>query len=387
VLVGGGLQNALVALALLSRDPAARVLMIERSPELGGNHLWSFHADDVPSAARAVVDPLVCARWPSYDVAFPGFERRVPAPYASVSSARLDAVVRRAFSRAPYGRLRTGVGASRIEADAVELSDGTRVRGEVVVDARGPARFALGGAVAWQKFLGCELAVAGALRETPLLMDARAEQRDGFRFFYVLPLAPGRVLIEDTYFSDRPELDPERSRHDVLRYARSLGLRVIAIEREETGCLPLPLAFPRQRAANGPLAAGYQGGWFHPTTGYSFPAALRLALHVAATPPHELFGAAFQKLLAEQERQVRFGVLLNRMLFGAFQPAERWRALERFYRLPEATIRRFYAQSTTPLDRLRIVCGRPPAGLSLRALLEKPGPAWWRSNTHAGAEA
>ena len=39
--------------------------------------------------------------------------------------------------------------------------------------------------------------------------------------------------------------------------------------------------------------------------------------------------------------------------------------LERFYRLPEAIIRRFYALSLTRADRLRIICGRPPRGLSL----------------------
>jgi lycopene beta-cyclase len=34
--------------------------------------------------------------------------------------------------------------------------------------------------------------------------------------------------------------------------------------------------------------------------------------------------------------------------------------LERFYRLPEALIERFYAGTSTPADRLRIVAGRPP---------------------------
>ena len=43
--------------------------------------------------------------------------------------------------------------------------------------------------------------------------------------------------------------------------------------------------------------------------------------------------------------------------------------LARFYRLPEAVIRRFYALELTAMDRARILVGRPPRGMSLRAAL------------------
>ena len=42
---------------------------------------------------------------------------------------------------------------------------------------------------------------------------------------------------------------------------------------------------------------------------------------------------------------------------------------ERFYRLPEATILRFYAMDFTLGDRLRLFAGGKPRGLSLRAAL------------------
>jgi lycopene beta-cyclase len=122
-------------------------------------------------------------------------------------------------------------------------------------------------------------------------------------------------------------------------------------------------------SARGPLRAGYQGGWFHPTTGYSFPAALRLALSIAELPSNAVFGPALRELACEQVRQARFAALLNRLLFEGFVPEQRWHALERFYSLPEATIRRFYALATTRFDRARILCGRPPSGISLRELL------------------
>jgi lycopene beta-cyclase len=55
-------------------------------------------------------------------------------------------------------------------------------------------------------------------------------------------------------------------------------------------------------------------------------------------------------------------------MFEAMPPAARWTALDRFYRLPEPTIARFYASRSTLLDRARILIGRPPAGLSWKHL-------------------
>ena len=52
--------------------------------------------------------------------------------------------------------------------------------------------------------------------------------------------------------------------------------------------------------------------------------------------------------------------ILARMLFRAAEPAERYRVLERFYRLDPALIGRFYAGNTTMPDKIRILSGKPP---------------------------
>jgi lycopene beta-cyclase len=132
--------------------------------------------------------------------------------------------------------------------------------------------------------------------------------------------------------------------------------------------LPLPARAPTPRAPErGLVRGGYQGGFFHPTTGYSFPLAVRFALEVARTSAAEL-PARIHALARAEQRQQRFAALLNRMLFRGFAPHDRYNVLERFYRLPVPTIQRFYALTLTPADRARIVCGRPPRGLSLEGL-------------------
>jgi lycopene beta-cyclase len=112
--------------------------------------------------------------------------------------------------------------------------------------------------------------------------------------------------------------------------------------------------------------AGYQGGWFHPATGYSLPVAVRLAERVASVLPGAPLGPALLDLARRHRGQARYARLLNWLLFCAYPPGERWHILERFYRLPEPTIERFYALQMTGADRARLLLGRPPRGFSVR---------------------
>ena len=370
VIVGGGLAGATCALAL-ARSSDASVALIERGDRLGGNHTWCLHADDVPDHLAAVIAPAIAHRWDGYSVVFPEHRREVASPYACVTSGSLDAATRAAVATRPGFQLIVGRTASEVLANRVVLDDGTVIEGGLVVDARGPERYRRDTTPhAYQKFLGLELELERPHGlDRPILMDATVPQLDGFRFVYVLPLAPSRLLVEDTYYSDSPELDDTRLTAEVLAYATGLGPSVVRIVRSERGVLPLPLRHdPEPLRDDGPIVAGYQGGWFHPTTGYSFPLALRVAALVARA--HEPgFRDAWAELVDDHRRQAAFAVRLNRMMFAWFRPERRHHLLARFYRMPEATIRRFYAMRTTRMDRARVLFGRPPRGMSWRAAL------------------
>jgi lycopene beta-cyclase len=133
---------------------------------------------------------------------------------------------------------------------------------------------------------------------------------------------------------------------------------------QETGVLPVVIGGDAETLwaeSTAPLL-GIRGGFFHPTTGYSLPDAAANALFLARQPSFHA-GAIFQALKARALKgwdQRRFFQLLNRMLFRAAAPEERYRILEHFYRLPEATIARFYAAELTMLDKVRILSGKPP---------------------------
>jgi lycopene beta-cyclase len=240
-----------------------------------------------------------------------------------------------------------------------------------VVDARGPAAALVPKGTGYQKFLGLELSVdpQEELRE-PILMDACLPQHDGFRFMYVLPFAPDRVLVEETFFSEGPRLDDASSERAILAYAGGLGLRVRGPIRRERGVLPMPWSAPPPPLPEGPICAGFRGGYFHPVTGYSFPLAVRFALALADSHPAPLArDSRLRQFSRNHERQLGFLFALTRMMFTGFAPEQRFQVLEHFYRLPEPLIERFYAAQLGMLDRARLFWGAPPRGLSLRRVL------------------
>ena len=202
----------------------------------------------------------------------------------------------------------------------------------------------------------------------PVLMDACVPQVDGYRFMYVLPLAPDRLLVEDTYFSERAYLDVDTIAAEVRAYADARGWRG-AVVRTETGVLPLPWQCAVVAPRPGLITAGYQGGWFHPVTGYSLPIAARLAEAIADGLAAGDVLARVDALADQHGAQLGFACRLVWMMFRWFPPAQRRGVLEHFYRLPEDTIARFYALTLSRRDRTRVFLRRPPPGLSWRALV------------------
>lgn len=371
VIAGGGLAGSLAAWRLVSTRRDVRVRLIERGPTLGGNHTWSFHDTDLAGPARDWLDRLVVARWPEHSVRFPGHSRTIAGPYASITSTRLHDVIAPALG----DNLLLDTPIAHVAPDHVVLGTGDVLRASVVIDGRGdlPVSVPCG----WQTFLGQELEFEqdhGVT--TPTIMDATVAQDNGYRFVYVLPFTPRRLLVEDTCYADHPAVDVDTARTAIASYVAARGWLPRALVREEVGSLPLPLGgsidafWPDEQPR-----IGMRAGLFHPTTGYSLPDAVatadlltRLALGDPAQTAGALRGFATARWKARG-----FFRLLNRLLFRAARPAERVRVLEQFYRRPAGLIARFYAAQLTRSDQVRLMTGRPPVPV-LRALAHLRDP-------------
>lgn len=377
VIAGAGLSAALAALRLAG---AARVLLIDQRPDPLAGHTWSFHAGDIDAAQHAWLAPAIRRAWDGQEVRFPGQTRALRSGYASLDADSLGA----ALADLP-GVTRLTARVASLDAQGVTLADGRRIDADLAIDARG---FALHPAiqVRFQKFLGQELRLTaphGLSR--PVIMDATVPQQDGYRFFYLLPFDDTRLLVEATYYSDGAALSAQDQRAAITDYAADHGWQIAQVVREESGVLPIALrfdadAFWRGLPADVP-AIGLRAMRFHPLTGYSLPHAVRsadlIARHWRQGP--RVLARALSRASLDDAKAQGFYRLLSRMLFEAAAPDERRRVMERFYRLPEPLIERFYAGQSTLADKARILTGRPPVpiGRALRCLPEsfKVNPA------------
>ncbi len=373
IIVGGGLASSLIVWRLAIDRPELRVVVVERDGRLGGKHTWSFFDGDVSAEDRAWLAPATPHRWPDgYEVYFPGLSRVLETPYNSLTSERLHETV------APLLGDRLVVGeAVEVRPDGVTLADGRVLSAPGVIDARGPSstpHLDLG----WQLFVGRTVRLTephGLTR--PTIMDATIAQGDAYRFVYLLPFDERTVLVEDTYYVDGPMLDRGLLNRRIDAYIRSRGWTVEAVVDEEEGVLPIALDGDIDRFwAEGPAVArvGLAGALFHPTTGYSLPDAVTMARRIAAAD--DLTSAGLRRLVEQHSKALwsdrAYYRLLDRMLFRAADPGERWKVLRRFYGLSEALVRRFYAGRSTTLDKVRILAGKPPVpiGLAMKQLRE-----------------
>lgn len=363
ILVGAGLANGLIALKLLHERPDLRIAVVEAG-EVGGNHTWCFQETDVPAAALSWLGPLIAHSWAEQEVRFPQRVRRLANGYRAVTAQRFREVLGRAALT-----WFTPATATSVEAGAVTLSDGRVIQAAAVIDGRGqrPSRHL---DVRAQKFVGLEVRTQAPHGVAwPIIMDSQIPQLDGYRFFYVLPLAADRLLIEDTRYSDAMRLDRAALRRDVLAYAQAQGWAIAEVLREEDGVLPVALggdiAAFWDEGGGSVARSGLAGGFFHPMTGYSLPDGVRLAQALAALPrlTSATAFAAARALSLRLWRERRFFRMLARMLFDAAVPDQRWRVLRRHYGLGEGLIARFYAAELTLADKMRILAGKPPVPL------------------------
>jgi lycopene beta-cyclase len=390
VLVGGGLANSLIAHRILMERPDFPLLVVDRLASLGANHTWSFHDSDLTSGQRQWIEPLIAHRWSSHELRFPGRRRTINDGYNSVTSERLHEVVAPALE----DRMRLGTEVAKVGSNAILLADDERIEARAVIDGRGdPGGDHLD--IGFQKFLGLfvRLAEPHGLNG-PILMDATVEQVEGYRFVYTLPFSDTEALIEDTYYADGPALDRLRLRTRIEDYAEKQGWVIDAIIGEEAGALPIVLGGDIDAfwavGPDGVARSGMRGAFFHPTTGYSLPEAVRLADEIAAIP--DLESASLFELTRRRSeelwRRTGYYRLLNRMLFRAAEPELRYRIFERFYGLSGGLIRRFYAGRLKWIDKVRVLIGKPPVPVhrALRCLAENRGPRSTLSSSSGGTQ-
>ena len=374
IIVGAGLSGLLTAWRCLDVNPELRIAVFESSDQMAGDHTWSFNLTDVAEHLREWIEPFIAYRWDSYDVKFPKRKRTLGIPYCTGNSETLRACVKPHIDSGRL-KLRLNKSVKILAPDHVILEGGERFEARCVLDARG---FEPNGDVflGYQKFVGHVIKTKQPHGvERPIIMDATVEQLGGYRFVYCLPYSETELLVEDTYYTDGPELQSQEVDARIKDYIRdNLSVDDYEVVRREKGVLPITLAdgVHPHTYLNTSTKIGIRGGFYHAVTGYSLPNALKLADEICYEIEVEQgmeydesifasgmnFAVGLQKKVHKSDE--RFFRLLNRMLFRAAKPEERYSVLQRFYGLNQGLIERFYAGELTWRDKARILIGKPP---------------------------
>lgn len=362
VILGGGLAGSLLAYRLSQLKPCPEFILIEAQDRLGGEHTWSFHESDLSPHSMNWIRSLVACSWDGQEVRFQDYRRLLLQPYHSVTSTRLDSVIRPQLKN----HLLFNEPVLKVESNDVYLQN-KKIEAQVVFDARGLEENSFKNC-GFQKFVGLDLELEKAHGlNHPVIMDVNCEQKEGYRFFYVLPWNSHSLLVEDTRYSSTPEIQVEDFKDEIRAYCRRFNWSIRNETRVETGSLPIPLSPSNERLIDPDgVPIGMRGEYFHWTTGYSFSFAVRVAEAIAQEFQRNSVArqADFNRLLSpirsEIKKQSQYFSLLNRMMFLAAKPSERWKIFHRFYHFNEDLIFRFYKGDLKFKDRARILIGRPP---------------------------
>ena len=226
IIVGAGLSGLLTAWYALSVNPELRLSVIESSGRIGGDHTWSFNRSDIREDLQDFVAPFVAHSWPRYEVKFPKRNRTLEIPYCTGNSDTLRACVQPFIDE---GRLTVQLNAAvkTLTSTSVTLKTGEVIETPWVLDARGfePRDDVFLG---YQKFVGRTIRTQKphGLKH-PIIMDATVPQLGGYRFVYCLPFSEHEILVEDTYYTDGPELSENESpRAWTITSPRMVGVNI-----------------------------------------------------------------------------------------------------------------------------------------------------------------
>lgn len=376
LILGSGIVPKIIAYRMNELHPELRITLLDKNPNKPVHRAWSFFRTDLRPEQVEWVRPLVSESWEGYDVVFPKLNRTIWNPYYCIGSQDVFPKFEARFKNSNV-HVYPGLEIESLHSQGVSLRGGKTIHARWVLDSRDCEDEITRNAVGYQKITAMtfRLKRLHGLRH-PILMDARLDQKDGYRYSLCLPLNERVILLEDICWSESSFLDLSNAesqiQDQILRnwgeveevLGRDQRLLAVPDGHEEM----VPEMFARV------FAVGRAGGFFHSSTGNEFPDAVRLADQLARHPDilAEL-DAEMTKYSQKHRERNRFFHLFNRMLFKACNPEHRFKVFERLYSLDEEIIARFFAARLKRLDEVRILSSRPPVSVS-RAWSELTSP-------------
>lgn len=366
LLIGGGLQNCLLALYASRKHPELNFIILEAEDTLLGGKTISAHHKDVPKPILEMVTPFIKKSWPNYLVSFPNYEKRVGLEYFTLDCVKLGHFL----SQNSFSNIQVHLSHKvlDIKNNNVQVEGGRVFSSNLIIDTRPTLKKPASTGI--QQFFGIEAYFPdGHNMDTPVLMDALVDQTEGYRFFYLLPFNANTLLVEDTRIAKGAPSRKVCNETSIREYlAKKFPNQVWYSNSHEYGLLPVPTKpqIPSQDSAS-LFKAGMAAGIFNKATGYSLPLVSQYVLEL--TPNLKNNPRALETTRVFKARVFRksyYYLIFNFFLFYCFTPEKAYACFEYFYRHDNSYIIRFYRNELKTLDFLRIFTRKPPSFFSYR---------------------
>jgi lycopene beta-cyclase len=388
--LGAGCAGLSVALELIDRDSQIGVTIFDKKPSFTNDRTWcGWTFDD------SRYEACVSHRWSRAVVRGPRHESTLDLrmhPYRRIPGDAFYARCVEQLEASGRCALRLGVDVGAVEPDEggvsvtlgardVRPDDGdarctTRERFDHVLDGRilpSTVR-AFRGPTLIQHFAGHEIETADDAFDPDVvtLMDFDVDQSDGPHFFYVLPFAARRALVEATWMTPAAEMHRFREADHTMtieRYIRrTLGVDRWDVRTREAGSIPMAARAPDPQPHPRWWRIGTAAGAVKPSTGYAFDFIHRDCARVAAA----LIGGLERPALPRS----RFAAWLDRVMLSYLtsQPDAAQHVFPRLMqRCPAERVVRFLNDRATPADYLSVMWAMPRLPIATHVVRSRGG--------------
>ena len=363
IILGAGLSGSLMALKLLENNERD-FLIIDQNESLNlKTKTWSFFKNDINSDQLKFLSKMNLYVWPQYSVYFNETMKTYSSEYCTLHGEKFEKYF---LSLIDEQHLLLGSETLVNEDLQVITVNQTNINYTYLIDARGEYT-SENSSVGYQKFVGLEIKFNSPHQlNSPVLIDARVSQIEGFRFFYCLPFNKDTILVEDTRYDKTKSLDKELFKKEVLTYVQKNFSDRFTVSRLETG--QLPLTFNNQnisRISQKTFPIGTRAGLSHPVTGYSLFLAIQSIDYLAKIliQDSEKADLLYKSYLDKKHKQLNFYRRLNFILFEVADSNEKFKLFKYCYSRPQWLIEKFYSANFSLTDKIIFFLGIPPVNV------------------------
>ena len=268
-IIGAGCAGLSLAYQISkNKNIKKKIIILDSKSEFKKDRTWSFWKVDDHD-----FEDCLEKEWLKFNVKYQNqykiFEKLI-YPYQTIDSLKFYKKVQRELSNNFELRLNSNIQTIKKNSNIFEIkTEYTNVEAKIIFDSRVPNKDP---GNLYQHFYGCEINTTENYfdENSVTLMDFDCEQKKGVHFFYILPFAKNRALIETTWLSYLEKLDKKNYIKELELYIQNdLKIKNYNIIRDEIGAIPMF----RTKSQNefGYFDIGLRGNVNRMSTGYAFP--------------------------------------------------------------------------------------------------------------------